>query len=197
MGTHGLQQRSDAADCWPRLVSNALPRVPHPIFAVGLGCDYRKDDVVTMLLELEHQLNSPKLVRHAKINCGGRTEEVHRSRTFASPGINIFEVKSGFFLLKKYSHTLRHTLRSLRFAPANCCRINYTCPNQKQAGLRGRDLLKLPNYATLNVNNFESRFLDWITVFPYSHRAREKKHNKILLRLFPASRDQGFRCSKP
>jgi hypothetical protein len=31
-------------------------------------------------------------------------------------------------LLKKYSHTLRHTLRSLRFAPANCRRINYTCP---------------------------------------------------------------------
>jgi hypothetical protein len=77
-----------------------------------------------MLLKLEHKLDSPKLVRHAKINCRSGTEEIHRSRTFPSPGIYIFEVKSGFFLLKKYSHTLRHTLRSLRFAPANCRRIN-------------------------------------------------------------------------
>ena len=80
-----------------------------------------------MLLKLEHKLHSAKLVRYAKINCGGGTEEVHRSRTVPSPGINIFEVKSGFFLLKKYSHTLRHTLRSLRLAPANYRRINYTC----------------------------------------------------------------------
>jgi hypothetical protein len=118
------------------LRGHGLPRVAQPIFAMSLGRHYRKDDVITMLLEFEHQLNSPKLVRNAKINCGSGTEEVHGSRTLPSPGIDIFEVKSGFFLLKKYSHTLRHTLRSLRFAPANYRRINYTCPNQKQAGLR-------------------------------------------------------------
>jgi hypothetical protein len=86
---------------------------------VDLGGDYRKYYVVSMLLKFEHQLNSHELIRNAKIDCGRGTEEVHRSRTLPSPGINIFEVKSGFFLLKKYSHTLRHTLRLLRFAPAN------------------------------------------------------------------------------
>jgi hypothetical protein len=90
-----------------------------------------------MFLEFEHQLNSREFVCNAKIYCGGGTEEVHCSRTVTSPGIYIFEVKSGFFLLKKYSHTLRHTLRSLRFAPANYRRINYTCPESEQAGLRG------------------------------------------------------------
>jgi hypothetical protein len=79
-----------------------------------------------MLVEFQDELDSSKFIRNAKINRRSGTQEIHCARTLPSPGINIFEVKSGFFLLKKYSHTLRHTLRSLRFAPANYRRIHYT-----------------------------------------------------------------------
>jgi hypothetical protein len=114
-----------------------LAGVPQPLFTLSLDSYHWQNNVVAVLLKLEHKLDSTKLVRHAKINCGGGTEEIHRSRTFPSPGIYIFEVKSGFFLLKKYSHTLRHTLRSLRFAPANCRRMNIPVLIQEQAGLQG------------------------------------------------------------
>jgi hypothetical protein len=112
-----------------------------------------------MLLEFEHQLNSPKLVRNAKINCGGGTEEVHCSRTVPNPGINIFEVKSGFFLLKKYSHTLRHTLRSLRFAPANYRRINYTCAKSGTGRLTGMRFTQTRELRNPKCEYFSGSFL--------------------------------------
>ena len=100
----GGTEREEAGLLSPR---PALPCFAEALLAMRLRCNDRQDDVVTMFLELQNALNTGELVRDAKINCGGRTEEIHRPRTLPRPGIDIFEVKPGFFLLKKYSHTLR------------------------------------------------------------------------------------------
>src|ERR1051326_6049844 len=72
-----------------------------------LRCHHRKDNVVTVLLEFQDKLNTRELVSHAEIDCSGGTDEIHGLRAVPDPGINIFEVKPGFFLLKEYPHALR------------------------------------------------------------------------------------------
>jgi hypothetical protein len=68
----------------------------------------RQDDVVLLFLELEDELHSFEPVPGTEIDGGSRTEKIHSFRTIARPRLNIFKIKAGLFLLKKYSHTL-HT----------------------------------------------------------------------------------------
>jgi hypothetical protein len=63
-----------------------------------------EDDVVLVFFELEDELDAFELVEDAKVDCGGRTEEVHGFGSGTSPGTNVLKVKASFFLLQKYSH---------------------------------------------------------------------------------------------
>src|SRR5690348_15699949 len=67
----------------------------------------REDDVVLLFLKLEYELNFFQFVACAKIDGGSRTEKIHPFGTVSRPGLDVFGIKPGFFLLKKYSHTLR------------------------------------------------------------------------------------------
>jgi len=67
-----------------------------------------KNDIVFLLVEFQHQLNVFELVARAEIDRGRRTEKIHPFGTIAAPVFDIFKIEPGFFLLKKYSHTL-HT----------------------------------------------------------------------------------------
>jgi hypothetical protein len=75
----------------------------------------REHNVISVLFEFQDQLDRFKLIGDAKIYCRRGTEEIHCVGAFTGPRIDIFEVKAGFFLLNKYSHTLHTAPRSLPF----------------------------------------------------------------------------------
>ncbi len=65
----------------------------------------RQHNFVMVLLELQHNLDICQLVKHTKIQGCARADEIEGVSTVGHPRPNIFEVKTAFFLLKKYSHT--------------------------------------------------------------------------------------------
>jgi hypothetical protein len=83
-------------------------QITQAIAVAGGAMEHRQDDVVLLLLELQDELDFFELIAGAKINRGRRTEKIHAFGTVSRPGLDAFEIKPGFFLLKKYSHTL-HT----------------------------------------------------------------------------------------
>ena len=71
--------------------------------------NHRENDIVLMFFELQDELNTFQLIKDAKINRRGGTEEIHRFSSGTGPGINVLEVKASFFLLQKYSHRDSYT----------------------------------------------------------------------------------------
>src|SRR5436309_1096587 len=68
--------------------------------------DHGQNNVVLLFVEFQDELDTGKFVRGAKVDGRGGANEVHGFQADASPGSNVLEVKTGFFLLKQYSHTL-------------------------------------------------------------------------------------------
>jgi hypothetical protein len=65
------------------------------------GCrEDRQDDIVTLFLKFEDDLDAIDLIGDAKIYGSSRAEEIHRFGRFRSPFTHVFEVKPIILLLK-------------------------------------------------------------------------------------------------
>jgi hypothetical protein len=87
-------------------MSARSPEITQSVAMTGWPMDDRQDDIISLFLEFQDELHVFQFVPGAKIDRGGRTEEIHPFGTASGPGRDVFEIESAVFLLKKYSHTL-------------------------------------------------------------------------------------------
>ena len=93
--------RSEAEGHWTSSTSWARPTA----FEMSRRLN-GENDLVLVVVEFQDYLDVGQLIGNAEVDGSGGAEKIHRFSATGNPSTNIFEIEPGFFLLKKYSHTL-------------------------------------------------------------------------------------------
>ena len=119
----------------------------------GQWGQHRQDNVVLLLIKLEHELNVRQLIDCAKIYGRRRAYKIHRVSARSAPGTNFLEIKAGIFLLEQYSHMLLRSRIDCFSARMAGCGTRWI---RSSAGLGTAESNGLGETGNTEMNNFPS-----------------------------------------